>query len=160
GYPLELHRRMADRHRKPQPYPCRERSTRCRRGTGSQQRDPQGASQKRTLALRGDCLRGKKRMRSACNYSPPGPELDSQVANEPAHDQIHGTLLAALNFCVAGHFRFEQTGWIVEPRGHEHGPLRLPVGWFGNDGRDGSDLSLEGGVGIGPRLEHDSIAEM
>src|SRR5207253_8559820 len=92
--------------------------------------------------------------------SPPGPELHPQVTNHTPGDQVNGALFAAVNFGVACHFRFEQSSGVVEPGGHQHGSFRLPVGLFGDDRRDSHDLSLEDGAWIGPRLEHDFIADL
>src|SRR6266540_6001480 len=80
---------------------------------------------------------------------PPGPEFHADEADEAAGDEVKEPLPATVNLGVAGHFRFEQPGSVVQFCRHQHGPLRLPVGLHVGDGGDGVHLALEGPAWIG-----------
>src|SRR6266496_3484141 len=56
---------------------------------------------------------------AAFRASPPGPDFDFESAGKPAPDQIDDPTLAAQNFRLARHFRFEQQRRVVDLRGHQ-----------------------------------------
>src|ERR1041384_7960743 len=50
---------------------------------------------------------------------PPGPELDPEIAREPAGDQLSDRALPAVDLGVAGHLGFQLQPGVIETGAHE-----------------------------------------
>src|ERR1041385_8370643 len=90
--------------------------------------------------------------------SPPRPEFDSEETDEPAGNDADEPLLAAVDLCVAAHFRFKQHRTVAKPGDDGDTALVSPVCLFVCDRRNGGHDAFKIFLGECLRLQENTLS--